>query len=92
MLENILRQCKLTKTPLSLCGEMAGNPLDAMALIGIGFTSLSMRPSAIGPVKTMIRSLSQNDLRNYLDSLQDRSVHSLREKLREFAIDHGVII
>ena len=92
LLEDIINQCKLSGTPLSLCGEIAGNPLDAMALIGIGFTSLSMRPSAIGPVKTMVRSLSLNDLKNYLKTIKYKSGHSLREKLREFAIDHNVII
>ena len=92
LLEDIINQCKLSGTPLSLCGEIAGNPLDAMALIGIGFTSLSMRSSAIGPVKTMVRSLSLNDLKNYLKTIKYKSGHSLREKLREFAIDHNVII
>lgn len=71
---------------------MAGRPLDAMALIGIGFRMLSMAPSSIGPVKTMLRSLSVHDLRVHLDSLENISEHSLREKLRQFAIDHEVII
>jgi phosphotransferase system enzyme I (PtsP) len=91
-LKSIIEQCDATKTPISLCGEMAGRPLDAMALIGIGFRTLSMAPSSIGPVKTMIRSLSIHDLRLYLDSLKDVTEHSLREKLRGFAIDHSVII
>lgn len=91
-LKSIVEQCDAAQTPLSLCGEMAGRPLDAMALIGLGFRALSMAPSSIGPVKTMVRSLSVGDLKRYLDSLQDVSEHSLREKLREFALDHGVMI
>ena len=43
--------------PLTLCGELAGSPLEAMALIGLGFRSLSMAPPAIGPVKAMILAL-----------------------------------
>ena len=43
--------------PLSICGEMAGNPIEAMVLIALGFRTLSMAATAIGPVKTMIRSL-----------------------------------
>jgi phosphotransferase system enzyme I (PtsP) len=92
LLSNLVEQCDATSTPISLCGEMAGRPLDAMALVGLGFRTLSMAPSSIGPVKTMIRSLSASDLKRYLDSVQDVSEHSLREKLREFALDHGVMI
>ena len=91
-LKSIVEQCEASKTPISICGEMAGRPLDAMALIGIGFRILSMAPSSIGPVKTMLRSLSVHDLGLYLESLKDLSEHSLRERLRQFAIDHEVII
>ncbi|MAV88768.1 MAG: phosphoenolpyruvate--protein phosphotransferase [Rhodospirillaceae bacterium] len=90
-LTHIVKQCKLSDTPLSICGEIAGRPLDAMALIGIGFRNLSMQASSIGPVKAMTRSLSVNKLEQYLMSLQDHPSHNVREKLREFAIDHNVI-
>ncbi len=40
-----------------VCGEMAGEPLDAMALVGLGFRVLSMNPGGVGPVKAMVRSL-----------------------------------
>ena len=91
-LGGLARRCDDAETPISLCGEMAGRPLDAMALIGVGFRSLSMAPSFIGPVKTMIRSLNYGDVSRYIQTLQSMPVHSLREKLREFAIDHGVMI
>ena len=53
----VVARCAAAGVPLSVCGEMAGNPLEAMVLIGLGFRTLSMAPPAIGPVKTMIRSL-----------------------------------
>ena len=37
---------------LSLCGEMAGRPLDAMALLGLGLRTSSMQPGQIGPIKS----------------------------------------
>ena len=43
--------------PIALCGEIGGRPLEAMALIGAGFRTLSMAPASIGPVKTMILGL-----------------------------------
>jgi phosphotransferase system enzyme I (PtsP) len=91
-LKSIVDQCNTTQMPISLCGEMAGRPLDAMALIGIGFRSLSMAPSSIGPVKTMIRSLSVSELRLHLDSIKNIVEHSLREQLHQFAIERGVIV
>ena len=91
-LRGLVEQCDAAEIPISLCGEMAGRPLDAMALVGIGFRNLSMAPSSVGPVKAMVRSLSLMSLQRYLESLQHSAEHSVREKLREFALDHGVMI
>ena len=92
LLGDLVGQCDDAGIPISLCGEIAGRPLDAMALVGLGFRNLSMAPSSIGPVKAMVRSLIVSDLKRYLDTLLQSHEHSLREKLREFAVDHGVII
>lgn len=72
--------------PLTLCGEMAADPLEAMALIGIGFRSISMAPAAIGPVKSMILSLDQDRLSSFVEArLQPGRTGSLRDDLRRFA-------
>lgn len=92
MLRDVVRQCDAAGVPVSLCGEMAGNPLDAMALVGLGFRRLSMSPSSVGRVKAMIRSLTVGSLESYMDGLFDAPDHSVREKLRAFAQDHGVMI
>ncbi len=92
VLRDVLAQCNEAKVPVSLCGEMGGRALDAMALVGIGYTSISMSPPALGPVKTMIRSLELTPLRTFMETLYGDSGHSVREKLRSFALDHNVII
>ncbi len=56
-LRSIVEAGRAARLPLTLCGEMAGRPLEAMALIGLGFRSISMAPASIGPVKAMILSL-----------------------------------
>jgi phosphotransferase system, enzyme I, PtsP len=89
-LGEIVRAADRCGVTLSLCGEMAGNPVEAMALIGLGFRNLSMSPSAIGPVKAMVRSLEVAPLAQYLADATRHTSHSLREKLREFARDHHV--
>jgi phosphotransferase system, enzyme I, PtsP len=76
--------------PLNLCGEMAGRPLEAMALIGLGFRSISMAPASVGPVKAMVLSLDAGNLARRLDELLDSKTSSLREDLRRFAVEHGV--
>ncbi len=78
--------------PLSMCGEMAGNPIEAMVLIALGFRTLSMAGTAIGPVKTMIRSLDAAAAADYLDEIGDRPDHSLRSKIEAYARDRGVAL
>ncbi|MGY9005386.1 MAG: hypothetical protein ACKVJQ_04690, partial [Alphaproteobacteria bacterium] len=58
--------------------------------IGLGFRSISMNANAVGPVKTMIRGLRLRPLQDYMKTLMTGSDHSLRDKLRAFAHDHGV--
>ena len=76
--------------PVSLCGELAGDPVGAMALIGLGITRLSMAPASIGPVRVMLRSLSVDRLRPFLDDLMLSGEASIRARLIDFARDHGV--
>jgi phosphotransferase system enzyme I (PtsP) len=78
--------------PVSLCGELAGRPLGALALIGLGYRSLSMSPVSIGPVKAMIRSLDLFNLTaNLLPALEPGSgVANVRELLTVFAERNGV--
>jgi phosphotransferase system, enzyme I, PtsP len=92
MLRELVRECDRHKVPVSLCGEMAGSPLEAMALLGVGFRILSMAASSVGPVKMMIRSLHLAPLEQFLATLDTSPDHSLRAKLSAFAQDHNVII
>ncbi len=78
--------------PLALCGEMAGNPLEAMALIGLGFRILSMAPPSVGPVKAMVRSLDTGRLGEFVRGLRQLPSHSVREAMRTFARDYNVLV
>ena len=79
-----------TNVPLSLCGEMAGQPIEAMTLIGLGFRRISMPPPRIGAVKAMLRSLDVAALAHYIDTLLDLPDHSVRRRLKAYARDHGI--
>jgi phosphotransferase system enzyme I (PtsP) len=88
----VVRGAQERGVPLSVCGEMAGSPLDAMALVGLGLRTLSMNSGGIGPVKAMIRSLALAPLEEFLSHHLGAGDHSLRAKLRAFARDHGVAV
>jgi phosphotransferase system enzyme I (PtsP) len=77
---------------LSLCGEMAGRPLDAMALLGLGIRTLSMQPGQIGPIKMMIRSMHLGEVSAFVDRLCGRVDHSLRTRLFAFAAERGIVL
>ncbi|MFW6076228.1 MAG: phosphoenolpyruvate--protein phosphotransferase [Hyphomicrobiales bacterium] len=85
VLRHMVTRAEAHGTPLTLCGEMAGRPLEAMALVGIGYRSISMAPAAIGPVKSMILALDRGKLWAMLEPLLEESCHSLRPQLLEFA-------
>src|SRR5919106_717073 len=89
-LRELVERCRDAGVALSICGEMAARPLEAMVLLGLGVRELSMTPSDIGPVKAMLRSLRCGQLAGYLDQLYHLSDHSLRDRLRHYALDHGV--
>jgi phosphotransferase system enzyme I (PtsP) len=92
LLRMVIAECDKAQTPLSMCGEMAGNPLDAMMLIALGFRTLSVAPITIGPIKTMVRSLDAGALARYLDEIGDRPDHSLRPWIEAYAHDHAIIV
>jgi phosphotransferase system, enzyme I, PtsP len=92
MLRDLIQRCAAAEVDLSLCGEAASRPLEAMTMIGLGLRNLSLSPPAFGAVKLMTRSLAAGPLAEYLTSLCDLADHSLREKLRAYAKDHGVLI
>ena len=91
-LREVASRCAAAGVPLSVCGEMAGRHLEAMALIAIGIRAFSVSAPAIGPVKTMIRSLEVSTLESYMATQIKSSEHSLRDKLKSFALDHGVAL
>jgi phosphotransferase system enzyme I (PtsP) len=79
-------------TPVTLCGELAGKPISAMALIGLGYRSISMSPASIGPVKAMLRELPLEELKRFFaDNLSaPASGMPMRALLQAFADDRSI--
>jgi phosphotransferase system enzyme I (PtsP) len=89
---NIAQQSAEHGVPLTACGEMAGHPVEAMALIGCGVRRLSMAPQAVDQVKTMVRALEVEPLQDSIKQLLTLPDHSIREKLRSYASDRDIPI
>jgi phosphotransferase system enzyme I (PtsP) len=92
LLRQVVAAAAAASVPLSMCGEMAGNPLEAMVLIGLGFRNLSMAGAAIGPVKAMVRSLDVAAAAAYIEEISARPDHSLKSKFEAYARDHMVAL
>jgi len=90
VLAEIAAKCKKHTVPVTLCGEMAGSPLEAMALIAVGYRSISMAPAAIGPVKAMIIGLDQARLVKFVEPLIDTPSPSIRPQLHAFARGNNI--
>ncbi|MBK1795297.1 phosphoenolpyruvate--protein phosphotransferase [Devosia sp. WQ 349] len=54
--------------PVTMCGELAGKPIEALALMAVGMDRLSMGPASIGPIKEMILNL---DLKPIQDEIAE---------------------
>lgn len=92
MLRDIARAAVAANKPLTLCGEIAGRPLEAMVLLGLGYRSLSLSAGSIDSVKLMLRSLHVRQLTPFLESLLGLSDHSLRSRISAFARDRGIYV
>ena len=91
-LKLVVEKGSAANAPVSLCGEMAGRPIEAMALIALGYRSLSMASSSVGPIKAMIRATEVGPLRQRLLSLMDEGVSAadIRGELRGWAAANGI--
>jgi phosphoenolpyruvate-protein phosphotransferase (PTS system enzyme I) len=70
--------------PVSLCGEMASDPLYAIILVGLGLEVLSMNPSSIPTVKNVLRSVRYKDCRRIAEAaLQKKTAQEIEEFLIE---------
>jgi phosphotransferase system enzyme I (PtsP) len=84
-LEAIQRACAETGTQVSVCGEMAGRPLEAFTLVALGFERLSMPPAGVGPVKQMVLSCDREAARRGVSALLKSNAGSVRNEIETLA-------
>lgn len=91
-LRSIVEAAEEAGTPVTVCGEMGGKPLETMVLIGLGYRAFSMSAASVGPVKAMLRALDVAKLHDRLDWMLASSEGpvNLRPQLAAFASEFKV--
>ena len=89
-LKMVADACRSHGVPVTVCGEMAGRPLEALALIALGYRSISMAPSCVGPMKAMVLSLDADLASAEMERLLARGEKDMRGALLKFARKSGV--
>jgi len=84
MIKHTADVARANRIPVHMCGEMAGRPLHAPLLLGLGLDELSMNPQAIPLVKRMIRSISLAESKKIVKKvLVQRTAREVFEVLRD---------
>jgi phosphotransferase system enzyme I (PtsP) len=91
-LKEIVDRCRAANKPVSLCGELASQPIGALALVALGYRALSLTPSALGSVKAMLLELDAGKAEAMLRALMEKPPKdgSIRKALEQFAAAEGL--
>ncbi len=89
-IHSVVKACDEAGVPVTLCGEMGGRPLEALALVGLGLRQLSISPPSLGPVRMMLRKANYAELGDWLLPRLNSPVHSLRDELKSFADEQSI--
>jgi phosphotransferase system enzyme I (PtsP) len=91
-LKDIADKAKKHGKPVALCGELASQPIGALALAILGYRTLSLSPSAIGPVKALLLELDISKGETALLPCLEQPIGSvsIRDRLESFAAAEGL--
>ena len=86
LIEQIIKRCAASNTPLSFCGEDAGRPVEALCFAALGLRTLSMRPASVGPVKHLLRRVNLDEVKAVMDEAIARGDQSVRRAVADWLI------
>lgn len=92
VLKFIADRCDQNNTPVSVCGEISGRPLDAITLVALGYRTLSMPVTGIGPVKAALLRLDVADLAKTIAPHMtfESRLSSLREIVEDYCTRNAI--
>jgi phosphotransferase system, enzyme I, PtsP len=93
-LKDIAEKSRQYGKPVTVCGELASQPIGALALTALGYRSLSLTPSAVGPVKAMLLDLDCRKISEFLCPLIEKPTGTvpIRAQLEKFAASESLQI
>jgi len=77
--------------PMTVCGEMGGRPLEALALMGVGIRRLSITPAGVAPIKEMVRKINLAEITDAMAGWLANPPRSLRDPITAWAAERGLI-
>ena len=90
-LDSVVKAGNQTNTPVSICGQAAGEPAMAILLLGMGLSSLSMSASDLPRIKVVIRTFSRKQAKSLLNEvLGYDTAGRIREVLTQALIHAGL--
>ena len=89
-LSRVVRTVAPYGTDITVCGEMGGRRLEALALMGLGITRLSITPASVGPIKELVGQVDLGAIRTAMDGWLAQPPPSMRVALLEWAANHGI--
>lgn len=89
-IRRVVRTLAGQQIDITVCGEMGGRPLEALALVGIGIRRLSITPASVGPHKAMFRKIDTRELTEQMELWLNEPVGDLRGALTEWADERDI--
>ncbi|KQM19509.1 phosphoenolpyruvate--protein phosphotransferase [Novosphingobium sp. Leaf2] len=81
-----------TPVDISVCGEMGGRRLEALALLGLGIRRLSITPAAVGPIKELVGKVDMRDIKAAMDGWLAAPPPNLRSEMTTWAAQRGIYV
>ncbi|WP_419238058.1 phosphoenolpyruvate--protein phosphotransferase [Photobacterium leiognathi subsp. mandapamensis] len=90
-LKHIIDSAERYQLPVCVCGELAGDPIGAILLVGMGYRSLSMNTRNVAKIKYILRHVSANDMAQLADNVLAAHLSAeVRDKTTLFVEHHGL--
>ncbi|WP_295637408.1 phosphoenolpyruvate--protein phosphotransferase [Novosphingobium sp.] len=89
-LRRVVRTVAPFNIDVTVCGEMGGRRLEALALIGLGIRRLSITPAAVGPIKELVRQLDVREITEAMEGWLANPPGNLRSQLQAWATQREI--
>ncbi|KHK92564.1 phosphoenolpyruvate--protein phosphotransferase [Novosphingobium malaysiense] len=91
-IRRVVRSLDRFDIDISVCGEMGGRRLEALALLGLGVRRLSITPASVGPIKEIVSRVDLGEIGAAMDGWLASPPHNLRETMAQWAADREILV